>query len=53
MCIRDSIYSELLRLTASSSAADRKRLKAFGFHVDGADDEDESDADGAGGALTP
>ncbi len=25
------IYSELLALTASSSAADRKRLKAFGF----------------------
>ncbi|WKD57234.1 Putative multidrug export ATP-binding/permease protein [Corynebacterium capitovis DSM 44611] len=27
------IYSELLRLTASSSAADRARLKAFGFRV--------------------
>lgn len=29
------IYSELLQLTASSSRADRERLKAFGFH-DGA-----------------
>ena len=28
------IYSELLRLTASSSAADRERLKAFGFQGD-------------------
>ena len=27
----DGIYAELLRLTASSSAADRKRLKQFGF----------------------
>lgn len=37
------IYSELLRLTASSSAADRKRLKAFGFHdgSSGEDDEEE------------
>ena len=26
------IYSQLLALTASSSAADRKRLAAFGFH---------------------
>ncbi|UIZ91713.1 ABC transporter ATP-binding protein [Corynebacterium sp. CNCTC7651] len=31
------IYSELLQLTASSSAADRERLKAFGFH-DGSED---------------
>jgi len=53
LAVSGGIYSELLRLTASSSAADRERLKAFGFHVDGADDEDESDADGAGGALTP
>ncbi|WP_066524491.1 ABC transporter ATP-binding protein [Corynebacterium bouchesdurhonense] len=39
------IYSELLRLTASSSAADRARLKAFGFH-DGqpaSDDADEAE----------
>ncbi|KAB1502404.1 ABC transporter ATP-binding protein [Corynebacterium sp. 320] len=34
------IYSELLRLTSSSSAADRKRLKAFGFHVEGDEDDD-------------
>ncbi|MCP1386858.1 ABC transporter ATP-binding protein/permease [Corynebacterium sp. TA-R-1] len=27
----DGIYAELLRLTASSSAADRERLKAYGF----------------------
>lgn len=26
------IYAELLRLTASSSAEDRKRLRSFGFH---------------------
>ena len=34
------IYSELLRLTNSTSAADRKRLKAFGFHVDGEEDDE-------------
>lgn len=33
------IYSELLRLTASSSAADRERLKAFGFYTGEPDDE--------------
>ena len=38
------IYLELLALTASSSAADRARLKSFGFQLDGADDEDEDDA---------
>ena len=40
------IYSELLRLTSSSSAEDRKRLKKFGFTdgMDGLDDdEDEED----------
>lgn len=36
------IYSELLQLTASSSAADRERLKAFGFLADGADAGDEA-----------
>ncbi|SDR80270.1 ABC transporter ATP-binding protein [Corynebacterium timonense] len=33
------IYSELLQLTASSSAADRARLKEFGFRIDGPDNE--------------
>ncbi|AWB84475.1 ABC transporter ATP-binding protein [Corynebacterium liangguodongii] len=37
------IYSELLALTASSSAADRARLKEFGFRVDGAAEEEEGD----------
>ena len=36
------IYSELLALTASASAADRKRLKAFGFH-EGAREDAEND----------
>ena len=40
LAVSGGIYSELLRLTASSSAADRKRLKAFGFHVDGGDEEE-------------
>ena len=31
LAVSGGIYSELLALTASSSAADRKRLKAFGF----------------------
>ena len=41
------IYAELLRLTASTSAADRKRLRSFGFH-DGTpvDDEEEPVVDG-------
>ena len=37
------IYNELLNLTNSASAADRKRLRSFGFHVDGYDDEDGED----------
>ena len=44
------IYSELLTLTASSSAADRARLKSFGFQLDGeydAEDEDAADVEGA------
>ena len=40
LAVSGGIYSELLRLTASSSAADRARLKAFGFHVEGAESED-------------
>ncbi|WP_288831416.1 ABC transporter ATP-binding protein [uncultured Corynebacterium sp.] len=43
LAVSGGIYSELLQLTASSSAADRKRLKAFGFHVEGAEDEDEEE----------
>lgn len=44
LAVSGGIYSELLRLTNSNSAADRKRLKAFGFydHAEGEDeDEDE------------
>ncbi|MCG7278233.1 ABC transporter ATP-binding protein/permease [Corynebacterium imitans] len=44
LAVSGGIYSELLALTASSSAADRARLKSFGFQLDGADDEDEDDA---------
>ncbi|MBC3177784.1 ABC transporter ATP-binding protein [Corynebacterium lujinxingii] len=43
LAVSGGIYSELLRLTASSSAADRKRLKAFGFAADGAEDEEDED----------
>ncbi|STC97987.1 ABC transporter ATP-binding protein [Corynebacterium renale] len=35
------IYSQLLALTASDSAADKARLKAFGFHDGRTDDEGE------------
>ncbi|WP_311523383.1 ABC transporter ATP-binding protein [uncultured Corynebacterium sp.] len=49
LAVSGGIYSELLRLTASSSAADRKRLKAFGFAADGAEDDeyDEDEDEGA------
>ena len=49
LAVSGGIYSELLRLTASSSAADRKRLKAFGFAADGGDDDeyDEDEDEGA------
>ena len=49
LAVSGGIYSELLRLTASSSAADRKRLKAFGFAADGAEDDeyDENEDEGA------
>ncbi|AJK69441.1 ABC transporter ATP-binding protein [Corynebacterium marinum] len=39
------IYAELLQLTASSSAADRARLKRYGFVVDGAGEQEESEQD--------
>lgn len=39
LAVSGGIYSELLQLTASSSAADRARLQAFGFHSD--DNEEE------------
>lgn len=38
------IYAELLRLTASSSAEDQKRLRSFGFH-DGQSEEDDQDSE--------
>ncbi|MGV0346353.1 ABC transporter ATP-binding protein [Corynebacterium coyleae] len=49
LAVSGGIYSELLRLTASSSAADRKRLKAFGFAADEGDDDeyDENEDEGA------
>ena len=43
LAVSGGIYSELLRLTASSSAADRKRLKAFGFAADGAEDDEDDE----------
>ncbi len=43
LAVSGGIYSELLRLTASSSAADRKRLKAFGFAADGAEEDEDED----------
>ena len=43
LAVSGGIYSELLRLTASSSAADRKRLKAFGFAADVAEEEEDED----------
>lgn len=45
LAVSGGIYSELLRLTASSSAADRKRLKAFGFAADGAEEDEDEDED--------
>ena len=45
LAVSGGIYSELLRLTASSSAADRKRLKAFGFAADGAEDDEYDEED--------
>lgn len=36
------IYAELLQLTASSSAADRARLKKYGFVADGVDAADDA-----------
>lgn len=48
LAVSGGVYAELLRLTASSSAADRKRLKDFGFVGDAPqfedEDEDEWDA---------
>lgn len=41
LAVSGGIYSELLRLTASSSAADRARLKAFGFQVEGVEEGEE------------
>ena len=39
------IYAELLQLTASSSAADRARLKRYGLVVDGHGDEEDEEED--------
>ncbi|HIW92220.1 MAG TPA: ABC transporter ATP-binding protein/permease [Candidatus Corynebacterium avicola] len=39
LAVSGGIYGELLRLTASSSEEDRKRLRSFGFHTDDADEE--------------
>jgi ATP-binding cassette subfamily B protein len=56
LAVSGGIYAELLRLTASSSAADRERLKKFGFHTDGetdsADGTDSAEGtEGAEGAV--
>ena len=45
LAVSGGIYSELLRLTASSSAADRKRLNAFGFAADGGEDDEYDEED--------
>ena len=41
LAVSGGIYGELLRLTASSSADDRKRLRSFGFHGDGDEGDEE------------
>ncbi len=41
LAVSGGIYGELLRLTASSSAEDRKRLRSFGFHSDGDEGDEE------------
>lgn len=41
LAVSGGIYGELLRLTASSSAEDRKRLRSFGFHGDGEEGDEE------------
>ncbi|MDN5721853.1 MAG: ABC transporter ATP-binding protein/permease [Corynebacterium sp.] len=41
LAVSGGIYGELLRLTASSSAEDRKRLRSFGFHGDGDEGDEE------------
>lgn len=45
LAVSGGIYSELLRLTASSSKADRERLKRFGFHEGTDSDEEDEDYD--------
>lgn len=41
LAVSGGVYAELLQLTASSSAADRERLKKFGFLADGSEDAGE------------
>ena len=43
LAVSGGIYSELLQLTASSSASDRARLKKFGFKIDGDDQEENTE----------
>ena len=51
LAVSGGIYSELLKLTASSSAEDRRRLRAFGFASESmSPDEDEDEEEW--GALT-
>ncbi|MGV0397858.1 ABC transporter ATP-binding protein [Corynebacterium suicordis] len=44
LAVSGGIYNELLRLTASSSAADRERLKRFGFHEGDSEEDDETES---------
>lgn len=57
LAVSGGIYNQLLTLTASSSAADRKRLKEFGFITDppatGAEDFEDEEDDAENPATSP
>ena len=46
LAVSGGIYSELLKLTASSSAEDRRRLRAFGFASESMSPDEDEDDDG-------
>lgn len=45
LAVSGGIYSELLKLTASSSAEDRRRLRAFGFASESMSPDEDEDED--------
>lgn len=45
LAVSGGIYSQLLALTQSSSKADRKRLKRYGFIEPGHENDDDMDED--------